>query len=140
MTGDAARAEAGRWITQAESDLAFARHGLDLGFHAHACFLAQQAAEKAAKAVHYALGARVVIGHSVDGLLAALGSKGVDAEVFRRLGKLLDLHYVPTRYPNGLPGNVPSEVYSAEQASTAIDAARRILDFARRQIEPRGSG
>ena len=42
----------------------------------------------------------------------------------------LDQLYVPTRYPNGLPGGVPAEVFSREQASEAIDEAERIIEFA----------
>jgi HEPN domain-containing protein len=52
--------EAARWLTAATEDLAYARHAAAGGFHAPACFLAQQAAEKAVKAVHYSGGARVV--------------------------------------------------------------------------------
>jgi HEPN domain-containing protein len=130
VSDDEARAEAG-WLAQSESDLAFAEHGLRLGFHAHACFLAQQAAEKAAKAIHYARGARAVLGRSVDGLLAALERAGLDAAALRPLAKQLDLHYVPARYPSGLPGNVPSEAYTAGQAAGALEGARRILAFAR---------
>ena len=138
MSRPDARAEAGRWLQQAANDLAFAEHGLRLGFHAQACFLAQQAAEKAVKGVHYLRGSRVVIGHSVDGLLAGLEAAGFAVAGLRPLGAQLDLHYIPTRYPNGLPGNVPFEVYTAAQASQAIDAAHRILAFARTQIEAAG--
>ena len=47
----AARTEAGRWLRQAESDLAFAELGAREGFPAQACFTSQQAAEKALKAI-----------------------------------------------------------------------------------------
>ena len=52
--------EARRWLQAAEDDLRFARFAADGGFFAQACFHAQQAAEKAVKAVHYAGGARAV--------------------------------------------------------------------------------
>ncbi len=48
-------AEAKRWLRQAENDLEFARLGLREGFFSQACFLAQQSAEKAVKAIGYAL-------------------------------------------------------------------------------------
>ena len=44
------------WFRQAEADLAHARHAIEDGDHDWACFAAQQAAEKAAKAAHQALG------------------------------------------------------------------------------------
>ena len=60
-----AKAEAARWLAQAESDLGFAELGLREGFFAQACFVCQQAVEKALKALHYLGGARAVLGHSV---------------------------------------------------------------------------
>jgi len=126
------RTEAQRWLAQAENDLEFAEHGLRLGYNAQTCFLAQQVGEKAVKAVHYLRGARVVLGHSVDGLLERLADPTADA--LRPGATELDQFYVPTRYPNGLPGNVPYRAYTAEQASRALEAARRIVDFARGQM------
>lgn len=62
---------AGDWFRQAEADLMHARHALRGGHHEWACFAAQQAAEKAAKAAHQALG-HDAWGHSVTELLQAL--------------------------------------------------------------------
>jgi HEPN domain-containing protein len=131
MTRPDSREEAKRWLAQAENDLAFTEHAIRGGFHAQACFHAQQVAEKAVKAVHYLRGARVVIGHSVDGLLGALEAAGLPVKDLRPLAAQLDLHYIPTRYPNGLPGNLPFEVYTPQQASEALANARRIVAFAR---------
>jgi HEPN domain-containing protein len=128
------RSEAERWLRQAENDLEFAEHGLALGFHAQTCFLAQQVAEKAAKALHYLRGARTVLGHSVDGLLEALQKSDPGVASLRAGAKELDQHYVPTRYPNGLPGNLPFEAYSAEQAQRALGHARAIVAHARGAI------
>ncbi|TFH13183.1 MAG: HEPN domain-containing protein [Lentisphaerales bacterium] len=36
-----------QWLSMAENDLEFARLGLKHGYHSQACFLSQQAAEKA---------------------------------------------------------------------------------------------
>lgn len=44
------------WMAQAERDLAHARDAQAAGRHEWACFAAQQAAEKAVKALHLALG------------------------------------------------------------------------------------
>lgn len=44
------------WLRQAEQDLGHARRSRDLGDHDRACFAAQQAAEKAVKALHLAFG------------------------------------------------------------------------------------
>lgn len=135
MSRPDARAEAERWLAQAENDLAFAAHGVELGFFAQACFLAQQVAEKAAKAVHYARGARIVMGHSVDGLLESLAPDLPEVEALRDGARELDQHYLPTRYPNGLPGNVPFRAFTRQQAQRALGHARAILAFARAQVQ-----
>lgn len=126
--------EAERWLAQAENDLAFAEHGLHLGFYSQACFLAQQVAEKALKAVHYLRGARLVLGHSADALLEALESEEAEASALRDGAKELDQHYVPARYPNSLPGTVPFQAYGEAQARRAVGHARRIVEFVQRRV------
>ena len=132
----AARGEAERWLRQAESDLAFAALGAREGFPAQACFTSQQAAEKAVKAVLYLSGARFVPGHSVVELLdrAAAAVADADAAPLRRLqdsARQLDQYYIPTRYPNGLPGGIPAEVFTDAQAEDAVGRARSFVEAAR---------
>lgn len=132
----AARDEAERWLRQAESDLAFAALGTREGFPAQACFTSQQAAEKAVKAVLYLSGARFVPGHSVVELLdrAAAAVADTDAAPLRRLrdsARQLDQYYIPTRYPNGLPGGIPAEVFTDPQAEDAVGRARSFVEAAR---------
>jgi HEPN domain-containing protein len=129
-----ARAEAARWVAQAESDLAFAELGLREGFFAQACFVCQQAVEKALKALHYLGGARVVLGHSLVELLDTLGARHAGLADLREGAQQLDQYYVPTRYPNGLPGGVPSEVFTRRQAEEAVSIARRFLAISRAAI------
>jgi HEPN domain-containing protein len=52
------KAEAERWFKQAGYDLKAARWNIEGEFHDTACFLAQQAAEKALKSLLYYLGAK----------------------------------------------------------------------------------
>lgn len=125
------RAEAERWLTQARSDLDFARLGLREGFFAQACFQCQQAAEKALKAIHYLGGARFVPGHSLVELLAPILDRHPGLAALVPGARHLDQLYIPTRYPNGLPGGVPAEVFSSDQATAAIDDATKFLEAAR---------
>ncbi len=57
MTGKR-KGEAARWYRQAAYDIKAARWNIKGGFHDTACFLAQQAGEKALKYLLYYLGAR----------------------------------------------------------------------------------
>jgi HEPN domain-containing protein len=100
------RAEAQRWVAQARGDLGFAELGLREGYHAQACFMAQQTAEKALKALHYLSGARFVLGHSVVELLEGLAARHPQLSALHEAAQQLDQFYVPARYPKGLPGGV----------------------------------
>jgi HEPN domain-containing protein len=122
------KAEAERWLAQARSELAFARIGVREGFHAQACFHCQQSAEMALKALHYLGGARLVIGHSLVELLAPMVEKYPGLASLRSAAARLDQLYIPTRYPNGLPGGVPAEVFSSEQAEEAVRQATQFIE------------
>ncbi|MGH7326477.1 MAG: HEPN domain-containing protein [Candidatus Rokuibacteriota bacterium] len=125
------RAEAERWLAQAESDLAFDELGLRGGFFAQACFMCQQAADKALKGLHYLGGARVVLGHSVVELLDGLTAGHPALRGVREVAQQLDQYYIPPRYPNGLPaGAVPSAVFTKRQADDALAGAQAISDIA----------
>ena len=119
-----------RWLASAREDLVFARHAAESGFFAPACFHAQQAAEKAVKAVHYGRGSRAVIGHNVRALIAALDPRSQKLDGQLDSARELDLFYVPTRYPNGLDEGTPGEAFSAHQAERALALAAAILDAA----------
>lgn len=126
-----ARAEGLRWLRQAGNDLAYAELGVREGFYAQACFHAQQIAEKALKALHYGvLGKRVVYGHSLVHLCADLS---LPPDLRDELG-VLDQYYIPTRYPNGLPGVLPYEVYTRRQAEGALEVSRRVIAIAREAL------
>jgi len=122
---------AGDWFAQAERDLSQAEVSRDHDRHEWACFAAQQAAEKAVKALHLHLG-QEAWGHLVSRLLAEL-SMEVDPLLVEK-GKVLDNFYVPARYPNGHPDGAPFEHYGHLQSSEAIRYAGEILDFVRSQM------
>ena len=98
-------AEAERWLRQAEHDLAFGRLALKERFFAQACFVAQQTGEKALKAIAYAQGERVVIGHSLVELVSRLQDRVATLPARREDAGILDQYYVPTRYPT--PARAP---------------------------------
>ena len=128
--------EARRWLDTAEEDLRCARHDAAGGFFAQACFGAQQAAEKAVKAVHFAGGARTILGHSVRGLIDRLASRVPALETLREEARELDLYYIPARYPNGLDSGTPGEAFSEHQATRAISNAAAIITAVRPHVAP----
>ncbi|HLE96898.1 MAG TPA: HEPN domain-containing protein [Candidatus Thermoplasmatota archaeon] len=127
MRRDAA-SNATRWLAQATRDLDDALFAAQGKRWSLACFLAQQAAEKAVKAFLYGRGRELVLGHSVDELLLEAASFDKAFEPMRPDGSKLDRMYVPTRYPDALPGGLPFEAFHEDDAATALAAARRIID------------
>ena len=132
-----ARNEAERWLRQAESDLAFATLGVREGFPAQACFTSHQAAEKALKAIIYLSGARFVPGHSLVELLERAAAGNEALVELRDSARQLDQYYIPTRYPNGLPGGIPAEVFTDAQAEDAVGRARAFIEAARALLSRR---
>lgn len=123
--------EARRWLRAAGEDLAYARHAAEGGFHAPACFHAQQAAEKAVKGLHLTLG-QEAWGHVVARLLRELPIP-VDELLVDR-ARVLDNFYVATRYANGHPEGPPFEHYGKLQSSEALTHAGAIIDFVRAEM------
>lgn len=134
------KAEATRWFQQASYDLQAARWNTEGGFHDTACFIAQQAGEKALKSLLYYLGSRrtALTTHSILRMIeeaqpqvGALGNVLEDA-------RELDLHYIPSRYPNGLPSGYPHKFYGKDMAAKAVLAAEKILAAVRDHYEQNG--
>ncbi|MCF8079438.1 MAG: HEPN domain-containing protein [Desulfobacterales bacterium] len=142
MSVEKDRHEAGRWLQTAREDLDAAHALLEKGFYSHACFLAQQAAEKAVKALWYSIG-EDPWGHSVQKLASEIPEASL-RECMSGLGEtgsFLDRFYIPTRYPNGLPDLTPAKVYFKQDAEQALSAAKDFLTNSSRCMEgfPRSS-
>ena len=126
--------EAIRWLSTAEDDNDSAVILKENGKFAHACFHAQQAGEKALKAIWYFADADPW-GHSIKKLIEDLNS--VDLKLYQRLesltrmGLVLDRFYIPTRYPNGLPDITPDEAFTDEDAGICITYSKKIIDEVR---------
>ncbi len=46
----------------------------------------------------------------------------------------LDRLYIPTRYPNGLPGGIPAEEFNQEDASESMALAHQVIDHVKKLI------
>ena len=116
----------GDWMEQAKADLDHARKSATMGDFDWACFAAQQAAEKAAKALHLHQGT-VVWGHSVLDLLEAFPADSAASAELMDAGRSLDRHYIAPRYPNAHPGGPPRRYYTATDARQAVTDAEKVV-------------
>lgn len=117
-----------RWMKQAERTLKSAERDKNAGDHPWACFKAHQAAEFAIKGLLYGLGI-MAYGHSLKKLLEILSQRIKVPEEIARKAKILDRHYIPTRYPDAHVEGSPFEFYDEEDSEEALNSSRRILEF-----------
>ena len=117
------------WMSQAESDYRHAKISLRGESFEWACFASQQAAEKALKSVFEKRGEQVW-GHSITRMLQMLEKRKIEVpDEVKEAGKILDKHYIPSGYPNGLSEGAPWEVYTEKEAKDAISCAGKIIRF-----------
>src|SRR3989338_6999317 len=95
------------WFEFAKEDLIVARASLEQLVYNQVCFHAQQGVEKMLKGFLAVKDKDIPRIHSIGGLLKLC------AEIEPRFNKLVDTciklddYYIPTRYPDALPGVLP---------------------------------
>ena len=121
------------WFKQTNRDLEHATEAAQNRKYEWACFAAQQAAEKAVKALHLSLG-QEAWGHMVSRLLRELPENVEVTEELIDKGRALDNFYIPARYPNGHPEGAPFEFFGKKQSEEAILYASEIIGFVRNEM------
>lgn len=120
--------QAKRWLAFAREDLRMAELAMGEALWNQVCFHAQQCVEKILKAwladqedvtprTHKLVDLVVLIG---DARLAGL------ADAVREL----DRFYIPTRYPDALPGALPEGLPGKSDADEAFDVAQQVMALA----------
>lgn len=97
------------WLAQAKRDLNHAVHACKDEDFEWSCFSAQQGEGW---------------GRSAFALLKALSNKVKVPQKLLEAAKILDKHYIPTRYPNGFERGIPADYYTKREAQEAIKNAR----------------
>ena len=123
-----------RWLAFALEDLRVAEIVLKEGIYNQACFHAQQCVEKALKgALEHHQGRAPPRIHAIADLLRLLPAEWF-AEVRADLVEKMDDYYLPTRYPDALPGTLPEDLPGNAEAEEAVALARIVLEEVRRTI------
>jgi len=118
------------WLNRARSSLALARSRPPDVVAEDLCFAAQQAAEKAIKAVFVARGQRFPFTHDLVRLLALLEADGEPIPAPVREAALLNRFAVVTRYP-GFAEDVTWQEYRQ-----AVAVAQEVVRWAEARAEP----
>ena len=127
-------AQAARWMRQALQDLDdadFVREGARFNL---ACFLGQQAAEKAVKAFLYHRRVEDIWGHSLVDLCEDAKLFDMMFDIIKSEARQLDKYYEITRYPGFLPGGIPSEAFDRVDADRSIQLSKMVVDFVKERV------
>lgn len=121
------------WLQQARRDLKAAKDSLADDNFEWAAFQAQQAAEKAVKALlrfhHYEME-----GHTLIHLLGKATEFTEVREELHAIARELDRHYIQPRYPNAFPEGYPGEFYDQAVADRCIQHAEEFLRFVEARV------
>ena len=104
------------WLQQALRDLEQARASQRDGRHEWACFAAQQAGEKAVKALHLHLG-QEAWGHVIARLLRELPASARVPAALVEQDRVLNTFYIPPRHPTAIPRGRPSSTTAPSRAT-----------------------
>ena len=116
------------WLSRARSNLALARSGLDDAYLEDLCYEAQQAAEKAIKAVLIDLSVDFPYVHDLSRLLSLVEEAGtVVPGAVRRAGELTAYALI-TRYP------APARPVTAEEYAAALEIAEATVEWATARV------
>jgi len=128
--------EALRWFTQAKDEFVDADELRKRNRFYLALFHFQQATEKALKAFLYfkVKSVEVFYTHSINDLVKMVID--IDQEFkITKSSKKLDQYYIPTRYPNGLPGGIPLRYYDdPKEAEEAMLLAKKVLEMVEKKL------
>ena len=114
-----------RWLDFAHQDLRMAELAMTEALYSQVCFHAQQCAEKAIKGLLVHQGQTPPRTHRLGDLLGLLDPNPFAEQ--RLEVQLLDRFYIPTRYPDALPGSLPEGLPNAQDAQEALTVAEKII-------------
>ena len=123
-----------QWLARAQDDLSFAQLGFREKYFSQACFLSQQVVEKSLKGFLLAKGRSYPRLHKVIELAKLCVEIAEDLEPFKEDLKLIDEFYIPTRYPDAVPGGLAEGLPGADEATLALETAATVLQLIRSRI------
>jgi HEPN domain-containing protein len=126
-----------RWLTQAQDEFADADELRRRGRFYLALFHFQQAAEKALKAYLYLTvksKKEVFTTHSLADILQKAWAADRDFKEVKKARKL-DEYAIRPRYPDSIPGRIPSRYFdNPQEAEEAMHLARKVVELVAQKI------
>lgn len=125
--------EVKNWMEFAHEDSRMAELALKEKIYNQACFHSEQCVEKVIKAFIIHKGRIHPQSHKLADILTYLGKSifdDLEAEIIS-----LDRFYIPTRYPDALPGMLPEGLPSEKDAKEAIEISKLVFERAKKEME-----
>lgn len=117
--------EGENWLRFAQEDLRVAKLLMKEEIYNQVCFHSQQCAEKSLKAWLAAQGANIPKTHRMADLIPLI-SPAILGDLKTKL-ILFDQFYIPTRYPDALPGSLPMGLPGKDDAIETLEMAEEVL-------------
>jgi HEPN domain-containing protein/predicted nucleotidyltransferase len=131
-----ASGDAQRWLEFADQDSRMAELAFSAAIFNQTCFHAQQCVEKCLKACLTVSGELLPRTHLIADLIGQLpeSARAVFDDIEEEL-IVLDQYYIPTRYPDALPGILPEGLPQRSHAETSLAVAQQCYERARQWIQ-----
>lgn len=113
-----------KWFVFADEDWLVAKMVMENGIYNQVCFHCHQGVEKLLEGVLSASKKRIIKTHNLSELLGMVVEILPDIKTIEDDCVKLDRYYIPTRYPDALPGTLESGLPNMQDAQEAM----RVLD------------
>jgi HEPN domain-containing protein len=120
--------ENNNWLEFAYEDLEMAELALDNNIYNQVCFHSQQAVEKSLKGYLKNMGILPPKTHKLVDIISLIKEDLLD-DLKKEQIILLDRFYIPTRYPDALPGTLPDGLPTEKDAKEALNLAKEIVEI-----------
>lgn len=127
--------EQNNWFFFAGEDIKMAESAFKEKIFNQTCFHSQQAVEKMLKGFLKAKGVNVPKTHFLVELLKICIEKDKDFQALQSDGSILDDYYIPTRYPDAIPGSLPANLPQEKDAEEALSILKRISKFIKNKVK-----
>lgn len=121
--------EINNWFKFAFEDLKMAESALEQKIYNQVCFHSQQGVEKMLKGFLRKKRQFIPKIHFLDELLKLCINSDSDFKKLKEKCSVLDDYYIPTRYPEALPGMLPKGFPSEKDALQALSFLKEIMKF-----------
>lgn len=126
---------ANNWFDFANEDLIVAKASLEKQVYNLACFHAHQGTEKMLKGYLAANGKDIPKTHFIGTLLKLCAEIDQGFKEITQMCIKLDDYYIPTRYPDALPGMLSEGMPNKEDAIESIAVLEKVMDFVSKRIK-----